>query len=218
MSISRHTRRLTSPQDRAIGPDGRRVTTVSGEPERGHDVESVSHRAECRACRATWKARENRPEPGADGWHRVQTPSGRRETYFDPRGLEAPFSHHDVCGTCGVRISAASEAGLADLMRQHLRGSPRCRGAEEKLRQETGSALTPQDLVKVDPSRLTAPTQGSAALEVSCECCGRTTPASSMVEVEAVKTAHLAGSRRCADWAAGRSARGTFEVRIRKTG
>ncbi len=74
------------------------------------------------------------------------------------------------------------------------------------------------DLVKVDPSRLTAPTQGSAALEVSCECCGRTTPASSMVEVEAVQTAHLAGSRRCADWAAGRSARGTFEVRIRKTG
>jgi len=42
---------------------------------------------------------------------------------------------------------------------------------------------------------------GSAALEVSCECCGRPTPASSMVEVEAVQTAHLAGSRRCADWA-----------------
>ncbi len=70
-----------------IGPGGRRVTVVSSEPEPGHDLENASHRAECRACRAKWMARENRPEPGADGWHEVQTPSGRRERYYDPRGL-----------------------------------------------------------------------------------------------------------------------------------
>ena len=209
---------LVSVVSTEVGPDGRRVATINSEPESGHDLESTSHRAECRACRATWKARENSSEPGADGMHRVQTPSGRRETYFDPRGLEAPLSYQDQCGTCGVRISAASEAGLADPMRQRLRGSPRCREAEEKLRQETGSAPAPQDLVKVDPSRLTPPTRGSAALEVSCECCGWTTPASSMVEVEAVQTAHLTGSRRCAGWVAERGAPETFKVRIRKTG
>ncbi len=154
-----------------IGPGGRRVTTVSSKPEPGHDLESANHRALCRACRAKWMARENRPEPGADGYHQVQTPSGRRETYFDPRGLE-----------------------------------------------ETESALTPQDLVKADSSRLTAPTRGSAALEVSCQCCPWTTPASSMVEVEAVQAAHLAASRRCADWAAERGVRETFKVGTRKTG
>lgn len=117
-----------------------------------------------------------------------------------------------------MRLGATSEAGLADLKRQHLRGSPRCQEAQEKLRQETGSALAPQDLVKADSSRLTAPTRGSAALEVSCQCCPWTTPASSMVEVEAVQAAHLAASRRCADWAAERGVRETFRVGIRKTG
>jgi hypothetical protein len=48
-----------------IGPDGRRVTTSSSKPEPGHDLESNSHRSECRACRGKW-ARENRPESGAD--------------------------------------------------------------------------------------------------------------------------------------------------------
>src|SRR5712692_5248320 len=127
-----------------VGPEGR-VTIVSSEPQPGHDLESGSHRVECRRCRAKWRARANRPEPGADGYHQVQTPSGQRETYFDPRGLEAPVSHYDVCGACGVRLGAASEAGLADLKRQHLRDSPRCRPAEDTLRRETGSAPGPQN-------------------------------------------------------------------------
>jgi hypothetical protein len=199
-----------------IGPDGRRVTTSSSEPEPGHDLESNSHRTECRACRAKWRARENRPEPGADGYHQVQTPSGRRETYYDPRGLEAPPTHHGQCGTCRVPISATSEAELADRKRLHLRGSRRCREAQEKLEQETRSALTPQDLVKVDSGRLAAPAKGSAALEVSCQCCSWTMPASSMAEVEAAQAAHLAGSRRCEQWAAERGVRETFKVSRKK--
>jgi hypothetical protein len=205
-----------------IGPDGRRVTMVSSEPERGHDLDSNSHRAECRACRAKWMARENRPEPGADGMHQVPTPSGRLETYFDPRGLEAPVGHHDVCGTCGVRLGAPSEAELVNRKRQHVRDSPRCLHAEEKLRRETGLAHAPQNVVTADPSPLTAPAKGTVSFDVVCQCCGReccgpTTPASSMAEAEAVQATHLAESRRCADWAAERGTRETFKVRSRKT-
>jgi len=206
-----------------IGLGGRRVTMVSSEPEPGHDLESNSHRAECRACRAKWMARENRPEPGGDGWHQVPTPLGRREMYFDPRGLEAPVSHRDVCGTCSVRLDAASEAELADRKRQHLRDSRRCRQAEGELRRrETGSALGPQNVMKADSSPLTAPAKGTASFDVVCQCCGReccgpTTPASSLAEAEAVQARHLAESRRCANWAAERGTRETFKVRSRKT-
>jgi hypothetical protein len=202
-----------------IGPGGRRVTMVSSEPELGHDLESNSHRAECRACRAAWMARENRPDPGGDGW---QTPSGRREMYFDPRGLEVPVSHHDVCGTCSVRLDAASEAELVDRKRQHLRDSRRCRQAEGELRRETGSVLGPQNVMKADSSPLTVPAKGTASFDVVCQCCGReccgpTTPASSLAEAEAVQARHLAESRRCADWATERGTRETFKVRSRKT-
>jgi hypothetical protein len=72
---------------REVGPDGRLSTTISGEQEPGHDMDDANHRVACRACRSKWRVRENRPEPGADGLHQVQTPSGRREGYFDPRGL-----------------------------------------------------------------------------------------------------------------------------------
>jgi len=70
-----------------IGPDGQRVTTSGSQPQTGHNLDDASHRVECRSCREKWRRREKRPESGADGWHQVQTPSGRRETYFDPRGL-----------------------------------------------------------------------------------------------------------------------------------
>jgi hypothetical protein len=120
-----------------------------------------------------------------------------------------------------VGLGAASEAGLADRKRQHVRDSPRCRQAEDKLRRETGSAPAPQHVMKADSSPRTAPAKGSAAFDVLCECCGREccgrTPASSLAEAEAVQTTHLAESRRCADWAAGRGTRETFKVKSRKT-
>lgn len=203
-----------------VGPGGRREITFS-EPQPGHDLENGSHRVECRACRAKWRARANRPEPGADGYHQVQTPSGQRETYYDPRGLEAPLSLHHVCGTCGVRLAAGSEAGLADLKGQHLRGSPRCRPAEDTLRRETRSAPGPQNVMKADSSTLKPPVRGTASLDVLCQCCGREccgrTPASSLAEAEAVQVAHLAESRRCADWAAERGTPQTFKVMSRRT-
>ena len=95
-----------------IGPDGRRVTTSSSKPEPGHDLESNSHRAECRACRAKWEARENRPEPGADGWYRVPTPSGRSEMYFDPRGLEAPTTPASAPAPAPAQTPQQLEAAL----------------------------------------------------------------------------------------------------------
>jgi hypothetical protein len=95
-----------------IGPDGRRVATSSSKPEPGHDLESDSHRANCRACRATWRARENRPEPGADGWYRVPTPSGRSEMYFDPRGLEVPTTPATVTGPAPAQTPQQLEAAL----------------------------------------------------------------------------------------------------------
>ncbi len=164
-----------------------------------------------------WRTHAAVPEPGADGTHQVQTPSGQHETYVDLRGLEAPFSHHDVCGTCRMRLGAASEAGLADRKRQHLRDSTRCRQAEDDLRLETSSAPDPQNVRKADSSTLRAPAKGSAALEALCQCCGRAMPASSMAEVEAAQAAHLGESRRCANWAVERSMSETFKVRSRKT-
>jgi len=78
------------------------------------------------------------------------------------------------------------------------------------------------DVESRDSRTRSASVKGTASFDVLCECCGReccgpTTPASNMDEAEAVQAEHLAESRRCADWAAGRSTRETFKIRSRKT-
>ena len=62
-----------------VGPDGC-VTEVIGNERAEHDVDDKGHRAECRACRAHWNARENKLKPGANGTHRVRTSSGGIES------------------------------------------------------------------------------------------------------------------------------------------
>src|SRR5262249_54353889 len=91
--------------------DGRPVTTAVPALS-GHDVNHPEHRAECRACRASYRS-ETAVDPQ---WHTVLTPSGKQERYMDLRGLEAkPEPRAEVaCLLCPRKPSPRTPMSLLE--------------------------------------------------------------------------------------------------------
>jgi len=117
----------------------------------------------------------------------------------------------DMRPEADLRMGASKARSWREAWAGEASGPGSARSREAQAAAETTTAMTPETAtppLRIAPAQ---PSAGSANLESTCQACAKKVFGTSLAELEAAETRHLADSERCKTWQFGRAHSETFK-------